>query len=170
MDNFNRQFNSDKKVVNSILTIFIIGFFFTSCTPIKPIEYKYVNSFLILQFSLNPEVKVDVHLNNPNSVSAKIKEIKIDVYVNKTKLSSVCMEADKCIQAKGDFVIPMAAQVSLFEIAKIIPNGIGAFFGEKEIPVNIKGSITIKKFIFSKTFKFEYTEKLTKENIKMLGN
>jgi LEA14-like dessication related protein len=159
-----------KIMAKTLIALTMIVFFFTSCAPIMPIEYKYVDNFSISEITLNPEVKVDVHLNNPNSTNAKIKEIKIDVFVNKTKLSSVCMDGNKCVQAKGDFIVPMVAQVSLFDIAKLIPNGIGAFFGEKEIPVNIKGSVTIKKFIFSKTFKFEYTEKMNKEKFKLLGN
>lgn len=161
---------SNKLSVRILIALTLLEIIFSSCAPIKPIEYKYIDNFSISEFSLNPEVKVDVHLNNPNSIGAKIKEIKIDVYVNKTKLSSVCMDANGCIRAVGDFVVPMSAHVSLLEIAKLIPNGIGAFFGEKEIPIDVKGSVTIKKFIFSKTFSFDYTEKMTKEKIKMLGN
>jgi LEA14-like dessication related protein len=164
------KFISNKHLINSIIIFIIIGFFFTSCAPIKPIEYKYVDNFSISEMSLNPEVKVDVHLNNPNSVGAKIKEIKIDVYVNNVELSSVCIDGNKCVRAKGDFIIPVAARVSFIDIAKLLPNGIGSFFGDKEIPVNIKGSVTIKKFIFSKTFTIDYSEKLTKDKIKMLGN
>ncbi len=80
------------------------------------------------------------------------------------------MDSKTCVRAVGDFTVPVVAQPSLVDIIKILPTGINSFLGNKDIPVNIKGDVVIKKFIFSKHYTFEFTEKLTKDNIKTLGN
>ncbi len=150
--------------ITLVLSVFI------SCAPIKPIEYKSIDNFTISRVGLSPEFKADVHLFNPNKIGAKIKSMTLDVYVNDTKLSSVCMDSKTCIRAVGDFTVPVLAQPSLTDVLRMLPKGISTLFGSKDMPVTIKGEVVIKKFIFSKHYRFEVTEKLTKDKIKMLGN
>jgi len=152
------------------VTIAALAIALTSCAPIQPIVFKSVDNFTVTRVGLTPEFKAEVHLFNPNNVGARVQAMTIDVYINNTKLTSVCMDSKTCIRAVGDFTVPVLATPSLVDIIKLIPNGISFFKDNKEIPVNIKGDVVIKKFIFTRHYTFDYTEKLTKDKIKVLGN
>src|ERR1035441_3783187 len=152
------------------IALIILATGLTSCLPIKPIEFKSIDNFTVSRVGLTPEIKADVHLFNPNKTAARIQSMIIDVFVNNTKLSSVCMDSKTCVCAVGDFTVPVLATPSLVDIIKLIPSGISFLKDHKEIPVNIKGDVVIKKFLFSKHYTFDYTEKLTKDKIKVLGN
>jgi len=150
--------------------VLILAVALSSCAPIKPLEFKSIDNFTVSRVGLTPEFKADVHLFNPNNMGARIQSMTIDVYVNDTKLTSVCMDSKTCVRAVGDFTVPVLATPSLVDIIKLIPKGISFFKDNKEIPVKIKGDVVIKKFLFSKHYTFDYTEKLTKDKIKVLGN
>ena len=159
-----------KRNINLLFAILLIVAALSSCAPIKPIEFKTIDNFTVSRTGLTPELRADVHLFNPNKTAARIQSMTIDVFVNDTKLTSVCMDSKSCVRAVGDFIVPVLAQPSLVDIIKIIPKGLSFLKDNKEIPVNIKGDVVIKKFLFKKHYTFDYTEKLTKDKIKILGN
>ncbi|MEI6817241.1 MAG: LEA type 2 family protein [Bacteroidota bacterium] len=159
-----------KNSIQLLLAITLISVAMISCAPMKPIEYKSVDNFTVTMKGLAPEIRADVHLRNPNSMGARIAAMTIDVFIDGTKLSSVCMDTT-CVRAVGDFTIPVVAQTNLVDLAKIIPTGLNAFLGKKskhELPVDIKGNVTVKKFLFSKHFEFEFKEKIALDKFKIL--
>ena len=152
---------------NNLLVLICIYFFLTSCSPIRPIEFRSIDNFKVSQFSILPEVRADVKLFNPNSVGAKIKELKFTVNMGEVEVAKIALDETERAKAHGEFTLPMTGQLSLKDLSKLVPVGLGIIKNKAEIPVILKFDFTVKKFIFKKHFHFEVNEKINPSKIKL---
>ncbi len=153
-----------KKVsINLIILFFILH---NGCASFKAVEYREIENFSITSISTHPEFRMDIKMNNPNGVGAKIKSLDMEVLVNQTLLAKFETDNKIRVNSNGDFTIPLKGNASLFNLAKMIPPTIGNFFGMQDIPVNFKGEVVVSKFIFRKKISFDYTENINRDKIK----
>ena len=140
------------------LTLAIALMTFTSCSSLKPIEFRAVENFNVSKLSLNPQISADAKFFNPNPVGAKLKNLKADIFIRNDSLTSIFLPKVAKASAGKEFSIPFSASISVLELAQMIPSEILNFKSGAALPVEVRGSVTVKKFIFSKTFPFQFSE------------
>jgi len=152
-------------IIITLIALLIVALL-SSCISIKTIEYRTVDNFEISKMSANPEFKFDVKLFNPNGIGARVKALDMEVFVDGKRMAGVSFDETVKIKANSEFIVPITGETSLIDLVKLIPTGLGSLLGNKTIPINIKGEVTIKKFIFRKKLKFDILEDFSKDKIK----
>jgi LEA14-like dessication related protein len=138
----------------------------TACAPLKPVEFRSVTNLKVENALLAPHVTADLNFFNPNSVGATIKDFQIDVALSQTPLTTVSFQKQK-LPSNSEFSLPLNTSISYTQLIKFIPLGLSSFQSGKDIPVDLKGNITIKKFLYKKTFPFEYHDKINMKDIQI---
>lgn len=154
---------------NNFFLLAALIFAFTGCSSLKPLEYRSLENFGVSQSGGNPQLSFDLKLFNPNVVGAKLKDFNVSFDINGTKLADVHLDEVTHAGAQSEFTIPMNVSTSLSQLAQFLPSGLDLFNSGKSIPVTINGSVTVKKFIFHKTFPFNVHEAIDTKKIR-LGN
>ncbi len=129
----------------------------SSCSSLKPVEFRSVNNFRV---SAKPELSFDLTMFNPNSYGAKLKDFKLELRIGNAKVAEVKVDEVARAAAKSDFSIPINISSSLSDIALFLPSGLDLFKSGSAIPFKIIGSVTVKKFLFHKTFPLELEESI----------
>lgn len=78
----------------------------TSCTSIKPLEYRGHSDFTISNLSGTPTIKTDIQLYNPNKSGIKLKSTEITVFVNAKELGNVILTEPVKIKGQSTFTLP----------------------------------------------------------------
>jgi hypothetical protein len=114
-----------------------------SCVPKQQVVFKGVTNITVdVSMSGKPVLKADVSFFNPNKISAKLKEIDVDVVVDGTKSAEVKQKLDMIIPGQSDFSVPITAQLSLKDGGLL--NTVFGLLGGKKYDVVFTGFIRIK--------------------------
>src|SRR5438552_2331717 len=76
------------KFYASALAIFI----FSSCAPLRPIEFNSMSDFTVESIASLPQVTLNLNLHNPNSFGCTMKEFKLNFLLSETQLASISIE------------------------------------------------------------------------------
>ncbi|HUM46844.1 MAG TPA: LEA type 2 family protein [Chitinophagales bacterium] len=142
-------------------------FVFASCSSLKPLEYRSLNNFNVSSLTSTPQLTFDLTLYNPNTVGAKLKDFNVELELNGVKLATAALADVSHAGAQSTFTIPMSINTSIEQLAQFLPAGINLFSSGSTIPVHLNGSVTVKKFIFRKTFPFDVQEALDTKKIRL---
>ncbi|MBC8173351.1 MAG: LEA type 2 family protein [Chitinophagales bacterium] len=133
--------------------------FLVSCSSIIPLEYRGFQQIKVSESQAEPVINIDMHLHNPNPVGVKIKEMQMHIKVQNQEVGMAGIEDALRIKRRSDFTLPITVQTTYAQLGDVLKNAAGTFLSGKEIPVEVNGTITIKKFIFFKrTYDFIFTE------------
>jgi len=141
--------------------------FLSSCSISDELRYKGYDNFHVNGSLQQPEVGVDVTLYNPNPIGVKIKNMDLVIRVNDTAIGTVCLEKPVKLKAHQEFTLPIMMQTSLAQIGTLTAPGLQSLFFDKPLALEISGNITLRKFIFKRSFDFNYEDKLRLGDIKM---
>lgn len=130
-----------------------------SCAPLRPLEFQSVKELKVENALLAPKVSASLHFFNPNSVGCTVKKFDLDVFINAGRVTSVAVGRQR-LPANSEFSVPLSATVPYSELLKLLAPGLSSFQEGKKIPLELKGSVTLKKFLFSKTYPVHYTEQI----------
>lgn len=144
----------------------LIILFAASCAPLKPLEYRSLENFSVSKISATPELTFDLRLYNPNKVGAKLKNFNIDFMLSDMKLTTIHINDAARALPRSDFVIPIHITASVTQLAQFLPFGINSYNSGSTIPVKLDGTVTLKKFLFHKTFPFHFEESLDTKKFK----
>jgi len=123
------------------LTACLLSLF--SCVPKQQVIFKGVTNIAVdVSISGKPVLKADVSFFNPNKISAKLKEIDVDVFVDGTKSAEVKQKLDMIIPGQSDFSVPITAQLSLKDGGLL--DTVFGLLGGKKYDVAFTGFIRIK--------------------------
>jgi LEA14-like dessication related protein len=148
------------------LILFFISFCF-SCASLKPIEFRSVENFSLSAVSSTPEVGFDMKFYNPNAVGAKLKDFNVAVGLDDIEIGNLHLTEVSHAGAKAEFSIPVSLSTSVSQLAQFLPSGIQLFTEGKTIPFSLNGTVTVKKFLFHKTFPFNVSEAINTKQIKL---
>ncbi len=137
-----------------------------SCAPLRPIEFRSVTNFKVKNLTSSPEITVNLNLYNPNSVGGKVKEFNLDLFLSESQLASVQLKNVR-VAAMSEFALPLSTLTSYSQIVKFLPSGINSFLDGKDIPLSFKGTVTLKKFLFKKTFPLEFHDTINSKDIQL---
>jgi LEA14-like dessication related protein len=138
----------------------------TSCAPIRPIEFRSISDFKITNLTSAPEVSVNLNLYNPNSIGGKVKEFDLEFFLSDAQIATIQLKNVR-VGSRREFTLPLSTNASYDQIIKFLPSGLSSFLNGKDIPVNLTGKVTMKKFLFKKTFPFQFHDSINTKNIKL---
>lgn len=112
-------------------------------------QFTFVNSV--------PEVKFDIICFNPNTVGCRLKDMDCNVISGKDTIAYAYSNDQLRINPNVEIKIPVNSRISPATILKLSS---ASLFNKSGIPLDLKGSITVKKFILRKKFHYQVTEKI----------
>jgi LEA14-like dessication related protein len=131
------------------LFILLTGLLF-SCTVNEPPEFKSIDNIEVETKSLdNIEIKGNFNFHNPNDISCELTKLDINVIANGINIGKANELQISQMDSNDNFFIPAKINLSPNKlygegIAGLIGGAISAFV-KKEIEVEFKGTITLKK-------------------------
>ena len=161
------------QLVSSMNSIFRVATFLSlafvlleSCAPLKPLEFKSVSDLKIEKLTSSPDLSLNLNLHNPNSFGCTLRDFEFNFLLSETQLASIDLKNNR-LPANSDFTLPVSTVTSYDELIKFLPSGISSFNSGKEIPVTLTGKLTLKKFLFRKTFPFEFHSSINTKEIQL---
>jgi LEA14-like dessication related protein len=143
---------------SKILFLAVIAAVFSSCSSLKPLEFRSVENFRVSQITSNPQLSFDLKLYNPNTVGAKLKNLNIGFLISEIQLTDLHLDDVIHAGARSEFSVPINISASIAQLSQFLPTGIDLFNSGKSIPVKMDGNVTVKKFIFRRTFPFHFEQ------------
>ena len=145
-----------------LLWLSIIGCFASSC-KVENIQYKRIENLSFTGISNNPGINLDMIYFNPNKVGCRISKMGCFIISGNDTLADVSgrMQSVK-LKPQSDFSVPVSSTLNAPAMMQLASRG---FLNGGDIPVRISGSVTIRKFIFSKKYQFAATEKFNSRQL-----
>jgi hypothetical protein len=155
-----------RKVTNRFCRLLLLLVVLQACAPLKPVEFRSVTDLKVKDAFTSPTVTANLNFFNPNSVGCTVKKLEAEVLLSNSELTQLSFARQRIPSGK-EFILPLSASVSYSQLLKLIPVGVASFRSGRDLPVDITGSVTLKKFVFSKTFPLEVHEKLNLKDIQI---
>ena len=133
---------------------------FSSCA-IKNVDYKRCENVRIDNLGLTPMLGMDLVYNNPNAVGCRISNTTVTIICGSDTLGLAVSNKEVKLKPYTDFTLPVETIVSLPVMLKIS----GQMLKSNEVSIDLKGSVTLKKFIFKRKINFSVREKLSSKDI-----
>lgn len=138
--------------------------FISSCS-IEPATFKSITNPSLENISSAPTFKMNVNLFNPNHFGIKLKSYDLNVSVDSVQVATLSQKSAMRIPPDTDFSIPVKIDIPLTSLIKMIPRGTDFFMNDAAIPFHLNGTITLRKFIFSKTYPVHLIQNVSKKDI-----
>lgn len=158
--------SSMKQIQPTILFSLLFIAVLSSCKISDELQYKGFNNFKLSGDTKNPSVGVDVTLYNPNPIGVKIKTMNLTVDVNHSQLGTIGLDDPVKLKSKQNFTLPIMMETSMDQLQTLTKPGLQSLLFDKPLAFEISGTITLRKFIFKKTYDFNYADELNVKDIK----
>jgi LEA14-like dessication related protein len=155
-----------KQIQPTILFSLLFIAVLSSCKISDELQYKGFNNFKVSGNMENPSIGVDVTLYNPNPIGVKIKTMNLTVDVNHSQLGTIGLDDPVKLKSKQNFTLPIMMETSMEQLQTLTKPGLQSLLFDKPLAVEISGTITLRKFIFKKTYDFNYADELNVKDIK----
>lgn len=121
-----------------ILTALVLG----SCLPKNAIELRDVRN-LQLKVGENgyPVLMGDAVFYNPNASRMRLKQIKVDVFVDGKKSARVDHELKTVARGHSEFMVPLTVQLEVKDIG--LMDAIKSIFGGKTYQIHYLGELKV---------------------------
>jgi LEA14-like dessication related protein len=127
-------------IKNSASCILITLALFSACKPKEAVVLKQVKD-IVVDATDQPLLRANALLYNPNNEKAKLRKIKIDVFVDGKKAARIDQTLRQQIPAQADFTLPLEIQLDLKELG--LKDVLQSVFLGKKLKVRYTGSIKI---------------------------
>lgn len=131
--------------------------FFSACITLQTPQVKSVSN---LQTSgllaANPHLSFEMVMYNPNTISIALSNFNVEVKYGALTLASLHLDTLQQVAAQSNFTVPLNFTPSSDQINNIIQSGLGIFNQGSGAKLNGNGSIRVTKYVFGKTFLFDY--------------
>jgi LEA14-like dessication related protein len=137
--------NSEFKIQNLLhwisTPLLILLVLMNSCaTPKEDVVLRKVRD-IIVDANVEPMLKANAILYNPNDIKMKLRKIDMDVFVDGKKAARIDQKLKTAIPAKAEFTVPLEVKLNLKEFG-LLDTILGAI-GGKKYNIRYKGSIGI---------------------------
>ena len=138
-----------------LLLLVILQVLTTSCFLLKPVTVKSISNFKTVTSGPTPEFRFDMSIYNPNKFSVVIKNIDVGIYMDTLPVSKTILLQETEITRRESSFVTVAMLAGPARLEDIFKAGIsGLLSGNLQQRFQVKGEIKIKKFIFSKNYRF----------------
>jgi LEA14-like dessication related protein len=123
--------------------VFILFFFIVAaCVPREEIELRDIRNLVVEKGEgADPVLAGDAVFYNPNTSRMKLREIKVDVFVDGKKSAVVDQKLKAVARAKSEFTVPLKVQIQLKDIG--LADAIKSLFGGKKYEIHYKGHLKV---------------------------
>lgn len=113
-----------------------------SCVPREQVVLRSIDNVeLTPGDGIDPVLKADALFYNPNRLRMRLREIKIDVFVDGKKSARVDQKLKSLIKSKSEFSVPLEVKLSLKEIG--LMDALRGIFGGKTYELHYLGHIRV---------------------------
>jgi hypothetical protein len=154
--------------MKQVTIILIAGSFFSSCMTIRPVEFVRTENFSVSSNNNSPVINFGIVFHNPNSFGCTITDVESEGMLNDRLLFNAGAGTKVHAGAGSDFTFPVIAKAAKMDFTQLLGTGLNLLLNDEVIPMKVKGSLKIRKFIFSKTYHFDYTQRIDKALLKKL--
>jgi LEA14-like dessication related protein len=120
-----------------------LAFLVAACAPTDPVQFKSIRNIALETDSLgSPILKGEALFFNPNHVRMKLKEVKIEVFVNGKKAADVDQKPNLVINGNSEFSAFVEARLNLKEIGLL--DTVLSLFGGKKYGIEYIGYIRVR--------------------------
>ena len=151
-----------------VLFLFICCFLFTSCVSMKPVEFMRTENFSVTGDNKKRLVQFDLVFHNPNGFGCTVDRITSDGWISNRQLFSAGVNGKVRAKSRRDFSVPVTASPANMDFGQLLETGLQLLLKDEKIPFKVSGTIRMKKFIFRKTYHFDYTQGIDKAQLKKL--
>jgi LEA14-like dessication related protein len=128
--------------MKKIYFLFLI-FLIASCIPNEKIELRDIKNLALEQLDDgNAILNGDAVFFNPNAARMRLKEIKIEVFVDGKKSALVDQKLSALARGNSEFTVPVKVQLSLKEFG--LKEALRSLFGGKKYEIHYKGYLKAK--------------------------
>jgi len=127
-----------------------------SCVTIQPPVFKQADHLAISNNLNSPEVTFDMVFQNPNNFGLTLKKIETTATVDNGTAFTYKTEEPIRINSNSEFTIPVRISMPVNDLMKALPSALNLLLGSQQVPFQLSGTITLKKFLFKKTFTFSW--------------
>lgn len=129
-----------KRISPILITCLIALLIVQGCGPKEDIQFKYVKD-VIVDANIEPTLKGNAVLYNPNKQRMKLRKVNVDVYVNEKKMARIDQDPSLLIPAEAEFTIPLEVKLNMKEIGFM--DTLFGVLGGKKMKVRYKGTISV---------------------------
>lgn len=129
--------------------IFFAFIALAGCLPKEQVELRAIeNVELTPGDGIDPILKGEARFYNPNQIRMKVKEIKLDVFLDGKKSAVIDQKLKSVIKSKAEFTLPLEFKIALKEIG--LMDALRGIFGGKKYELHYVGHIkvTVRGFPF----------------------
>jgi LEA14-like dessication related protein len=128
--------------MKQLLLILLTAAAATSCIPNKDIELRDIRNLVVEKGTgEDPVLAGDAVFYNPNSARMKLREIKVDVFVDGKKSAKVDQKLKAIAKGKSEFTVPLKVHLQLKDIG--IVDALKSLFGGKKYEIQYKGYLKV---------------------------
>ncbi len=129
----------------------------TSCSFVKPLELKDINSFKVKEKNGGVAVTTNFTLFNPNGFKFTINNADIDIYAEGVKLGKLQIPNKVVVKAKNEFKGDFKVEISFVKLLLAGKNILPKLKSGK-IKVTLKGTIDADFLWMHKVFSVNYVK------------
>jgi hypothetical protein len=144
------------------------GMLLSSCAAIKPVEFRRTENFSVTSNNNQPLVSFGIVFYNPNGFSCTVSDIQSEGWLGGRILFNAGMKSKVRAKKNSDFTFPVTAAPAQMDLGQLLGTGLNLLLNDEAIPMKVKGKIKVRKFIFSKTYDFDYTQSIDKALLRKL--
>jgi LEA14-like dessication related protein len=141
---------------------FIILVAFSSCFTIKPVEFKRTENFALGSNNKSPLVTFGIVFFNPNKFGCTISDIESEGSINSRLVFNAGVDTKVKAKGRSEVSFPVTANLAKMELSQLLGTGLNLLLNDEAIPMQVKGKLKVRKFLFSKTYHFDYTQRIDK--------
>lgn len=127
----------------------------TSCFTGKPVEYRKIQGLRPEKIGKESVLLLDVEFFNPNKWGCTLEGMTSEIRFDNRLLGSCELTQPVRIMSNSTQLWPCKLNVSLMQVVKSLPSGLGIILGDQKVKANIKGTLHVKKWIFKKDYPFD---------------
>lgn len=122
--------------------LFLLLFFFSSCTSVEEPEFRRVDNFRVFNLGLE-EIKVGFEMThfNPNNFALTAKETEADIYLDSVFLGSFRQDSPVEVNRRREFTIVLTGTIPVATFLEMDLNDIH----KRQVLIQVKGSTKVGK-------------------------
>jgi len=140
----------------------------SSCLSLKPVEFMRTENFSVRDSNNTPLLSFGIVFHNPNSFGCTISDIESAGTFNDKLAFNAGIKTKVRAKGNSDFSFPVTARLAKMDFNQLLGAGLNLLLNDEAIPMQVKGKIKMKKWFFSRTYDFSYTQRIDKAILKKI--
>ncbi|CAN5465012.1 hypothetical protein BH11BAC1_BH11BAC1_20520 [soil metagenome] len=155
-------------MTKQILYVSFSCIFLTSCFTLKPVEFRRTENFSVTTNNNQPLLNFAIVFHNPNAFGCTLSDIESEGSFNNKVAFNADVKTKVRAKSNSDFTFPVNARMAKMDFNQLLGAGLNLLLNDEAIPMKVKGKIKMKKWLFSKTYEFNYTQSIDKAELRKL--